>query len=175
MASFFYSNDESAQIDTHARKRATLSAVQVPDDAPVDLDELKRGGPRRNEVTPPSRFASSPPLWRAWASRAWRWLWDLEESPRALAPATGLRAIKNEFNAALWDLQSLRANQVRDQIETARSLRELWHLRADVFKVISTHRGQIEAQLRLDSLDSHFPVRPSRKGEDARGARVTTW
>ncbi|MBH1985749.1 MAG: hypothetical protein I8H76_00300 [Burkholderiales bacterium] len=174
MASFFYSNDESAQIDTHARKRAMLSPVQESDDAPVDLDEIKLGA-RRTEVSPPSRFASSPPLWRTWLSRAWRWLWDLEESPRALAPATGLRAIKNEFNAALWDLQSLRANQVRDQIETARSLRELWHLRADVFKVISTHRGQIEAQLRLDSLDSHFPVRASRKGEDARGARVTTW
>lgn len=175
MASFFYSNDESAQIDTQGTKRALLAAAQLPHDAPVDPSELTGTAARRAQVTPPSQFAIAQPLWKRWVSGFWNWLWDNDESPRQLAPVTGLRAIKTEFVASLWDLQSLRANQVRDQIETARSLRELWHLRADVFKVISTHRGQIEAQLRLDALDSHFPVRASRRADDVRGAKVTTW
>lgn len=174
MASFFYSNDESAQVDTLGDKRSLLSAVQVPHDAPVDRSGL--GGPaRRVSVTPPSQFTPPQPLWKQWAQGFWNWLWDNDEVPRPLVATGGLRAIKTEFVASLWDLQSLRANQVRDQIEASRSLRELWHLRADVFKVISTHRGQIEAQLRLDALDSHFPVRASRKAEDSRGAKVTTW
>ena len=175
MASFFYSNDESAQVDTQGSKRPLLNPVQLPHDAPVDLSDLGGTGSRRTGVTPPSQFAPPEPVWRAWARGFWRWLWDSEASPRPLASPNGLRTIKTEFVASLWDLQSLRANQVRDQIETARSLRELWHLRADVFKVISTHRGQIEAQLRLDALDSHFPVRASRRSDESRGAKVTTW
>jgi hypothetical protein len=175
MASFFYSNDESARVDTQGSKRPMLSPVQLPHDAPVDLSDLGGQAGRRNAVAPPSQFASAQPVWRRWLSTFWNWLWDHDETARPLSSPVGLRAIKTEFVASLWDLQSLRANQVRDQIESARSLRELWHLRADVFKVISTHRGQIEARLRLDALDSHFPVRSSRKSEEVRGAKVTTW
>lgn len=175
MASFFYSNDESAQVDTQGRKRPLLTPAQLPHDAPVDLSDLSGAAARRVGVTPPAQFAPAQPLWKAWGKAFWNWLWDNGESPRPLASANGLRAIKTEFVASLWDLQSLRANQVRDQIETSRSLRELWHLRAEVFKVISTHRGQIEAQLRLDALDSHFPVRASPKAEEVRSAKVTTW
>lgn len=172
MASFFYSNDESAQVDTQGRNRALSNPTQLPHDAPVDLSG---SAARRVGVTPPAQFAPAQPLWKSWCRGLWNWLWDNGESPRPPSSVNGLRAIKTEFVASLWDLQSLRANQVRDQIETSRSLRELWHLRADVFKVISTHRGQIEAQLRLDALDSHFPVRASPKAEDGRSAKVTTW
>lgn len=174
MASFFFSNDESAHIDTGAHKRTVLTSVKpghVP--AATDLGALD-AAPRRPEVRPPSLFARSAPLGLLWAQRLWRWLWDMDESPRTLAPVSGLRSIQSEFIASLWDLQSLRASQVRDQVGAARSLRELWHLRAEVFKVIAVHRGQMEAQLRLDALDSHFPVRASRRSEDAKG-KVTTW
>jgi len=174
MASFFYSNDESSHIDTQGRKRPMLSAVSGAEDPSMAMDTLPEGAPRRAEVRPPSQFAVAHPTWRTWLVRAWQWLWALDEAPRVLAPSAGIRPIQSEFVAALWDLQSLRANQVRDQIEAARSLRELWHLRADVFKVISTHRGQIEAQLRLDALDGHFPVRASRRSDEPRG-HVTTW
>ncbi len=108
----------------------------------------------------------------------WRWLWDQDESdaPHSATRTTGLHIIKAEFNTALWDLQSLRANQVRDMIQNAHSLRELWHLRADVFKAVAVHRGQIEAQLRLDALDSHFPVRSFSSGSDApRHGKVAPW
>jgi len=175
MASFFYSNDESAQVDTKGGKRTLSNQTQLPHDAPVDLSPLAGSAARRASVTPPSQFGTAQPVWKAWIKGAWNWLWDNAEKPRPQPSANNLRAIKTEFVASLWDLQSLRANQVRDQIETSRSLRELWHLRADVFKVISTHRGQIEAQLRLDALDSHFPVKASPKADEGRGVKVTTW
>lgn len=174
MASFFFSDDGSARIDTQMRHRAALSTVKADDAALPQGATLPEAASRRHEVTPPSRFARPAPLGWVWAQRFWRWLWDLEEAPRELAPLSGLRGIQVEFIATLWDLQSLRANQVREQIDAARSLLELWHLRADVFKVIAVHRGQMEAQLRLDGLDSHFPVRASRRQDDHRG-KVTTW
>ncbi|MFT3856971.1 MAG: hypothetical protein QM742_05540 [Aquabacterium sp.] len=107
-------------------------------------------------------------------TRFWGWLWEVDESP-AHAPMAGLRKVKTEFCSALWDLQSMRANQVRDMIERARSLRELWHLRSDVFRVIAVHRGQMEAQQRLDGLDSHFPVRSSSRHDGGRSSRVASW
>lgn len=174
MASFFFSNNGSAHIDTSAHKRTVLTSVKPGHEVPTTDMSALDATPRRPEVRPPSLFARSAPLGLLWAQRLWRWLWDMEDSPRALAPVSGLRSIQSEFIASLWDLQSLRANHVRDQIGAARSLRELWHLRADVFKVIAVHRGQMEAQLRLDALDNHFPVRASRRSEDQRG-KVTTW
>lgn len=175
MASFFYSSDESAQVDTRGAKRALLRPVHLTNDAAMDATELRDSAARRTSVAPPSQFVASQPVWRRWMRKTWAWLWDHSNAEAPISSPMGLRAIKTEFVASLWDLQSLRANQVRDQIEAARSLREIWHLRADVFKVISTHRGQIEAQLRLDALDGHFPVRASRRPEDGRGARATAW
>jgi hypothetical protein len=188
MASFFFHDDD-------ARHGATQRDIE-PDDGASNADVASRHlksvqcgpqaadsqsgepsgiGQRRAEVTPPSLFSNSRPLWTAWAVDFWRWLWDLDDAPRAPAPTTGLRKLKSEFTSALWDLQSLRAHQVRQLIEQARSLRELWHLRADVFRVISVHRGQVEAQQRLDALDSHFPVRAHGRAENARHSRVTRW
>lgn len=182
MASRFFTNDDAPE---------TISAVVPAEPARPLLTSIKCGpieaaastphegtpsgpGTRRNEVVPPTMFARSRPLWKAWLSGFWCWLWDMDELPRTPAPMTGLRKVKSEFNSAMWDLQSMRANQVRSMVESARSLRELWHLRADVFRVIAVHRGQIEAQLRLDALDSHFPLRSSGRDEP-RASKVTSW
>lgn len=182
MASTFFSNDDAATATpaetTAALARPALKSIKC---GPLEADTVfsQEGTPsglglRRAQVVPPSLFSRSRPLWKAWITGFWCWLWDMDELPRTPAPATGLRKVKSEFNSAMWDLQSMRANQVRALVEQARSLRELWHLRADVFRVISVHRGQIEAQLRLDALDSHFPVRSSGRDEP-RSSRVTTW
>lgn len=185
MASFFFSNDDAAapahQAAAPTTARPALTSVKCgpasvsADDSFMHSEGTPSGlGHRRTQVVPPSLFSRSRPLWKSWLSGFWCWLWDMDELPRTPAPTTGLRKVKSEFNSAMWDLQSMRANQVRSQVEQARSLRELWHLRADVFRVISVHRGQIEAQLRLDALDSHFPVRSS--GQDGqRQGKVTSW
>jgi hypothetical protein len=178
MASFFFSNDDAAGANQSAG-RPTLKSIKcgTPESTATMAGEGTPSGLglRRTQVEPPSLFSRSRPLWKAWATDFWCWLWDMEEAPRTPAPATGLRKVKAEFNTAMWDLQSLRANHVRGLVEQARSLRELWHLRADVFRVIAVHRGQIEAQLRLDALNSHFPVRSSARGDEPRRGRVTTW
>lgn len=182
MASTFFSNDDAAPATpaemTAAQARPALTSIKcgpLETDTALQHEGTPSGlGLRRTEVVPPSLFSRSRPLWKSWITGFWCWLWDMDELPRTPAPVTGLRKVKSEFNSALWDLQSMRANQVRALVEQARSLRELWHLRADVFRVISVHRGQIEAQLRLDALDSHFPVRSSGRDE-SRSSRVTTW
>lgn len=179
MASFFFSNDDAVAPAGQSQARPALTSVKCGpasvDDGFIHSEGMPSGlGHRRTQVVPPSLFSRSRPLWKSWLASFWCWLWDMDELPRTPAPATGLRRVKSEFNSAMWDLQSLRANQVRSLVEQARSLRELWHLRADVFRVISVHRGQIEAQLRLDALDSHFPVRSSNR-EEQRHGKVTSW
>lgn len=161
MARFF--SDESRRDD--------FSGFQTQASA---MDVMPSSDFRRQETAPPALFWRSEPAWKRWVSRTWQWLWDLEDPTPPAPPLSALNRVRAEFRNALWDLQSARANQVRDRIECARSLRELWHLRADVFKAIAVHRGQIEAQARVDSLDAHFPVRSFKQGEP-RHARVTSW
>ncbi len=178
MASFFFTQDESARIDTKNDADPTqltvLSArrvghVRLLPSAPVTA--TADSPPRRAEAAPPSLFRRARPAWMNAFRGFWCWLWDMDEAPAPAAIHGGLGKVKAEFHAAMWDLQSLQANEVRDHVEHARSLRELWHLRAQVFKVISVHRGQMEAQVRLDGLDAHFPVKSSRKPDTGRSSR----
>jgi len=178
MASFFFVDQDTASKSApSATPRPTL--VQSRAIASSNLsDESGFSTPsslRRAQVCPPSLFSRSGPQWKRWVVGFWSWLWDLDEYPTALPVLTGLSKVKSEFCAAMWDLQSVRANQVRDAVEHARSLRELWHLRADVFRAISTHRGQAEATLRIEALNNHFPVRMSRPSAEVRNARTTSW
>jgi hypothetical protein len=178
MASFFFTQDDSARIDTQACDMAGGRDGGAPGVRVCHLAEITSisgGAGRRAEVAPPSLFSRNRPAWKRVVIDFWCWLWDIDELPRRPATTSGLGKVKAEFNAALWDLQSLHANEVRDHVEHARSLRELWHLRAQVFKVISVHRGQIEAQLRLDGLDAHFPVKSSRRQDESRAGRPSTW
>lgn len=133
-------------------------------------------GPGRGEVVPPARWAtpSSAPI--RWASSLWRWLWDLEAPPPKPAPLSEIRQIRAAFHAALMDMQSAKAYQVRYQIEASRSLRELWHLRADVFEIVAENRGEGEAKTRVAALNRHFPEGPARSARDTtRSGKVTTW
>lgn len=73
--------------------------------------------------------------------------------------ASGLRTIQAEFTQALDDIQTQESGAVFERIRAARSLHELWHLRADVFRLVSHHRDQLEADRRLARLNRHFPTR----------------
>lgn len=181
MASFFFSDDNQDAGAAPSGARPVLTSIQggagrpAPDSVSFAEPTPSGLGHRRAEVAPPSLFFRSRPAWRVWLSDVWTWLWELDEAQPQSTPMTGLVKVKAEFASALWDLQSMRANQVRDMIDRARSLRELWHLRADVFRVVAVHRGQVEAQQRLDGLDSHFPVRSSGKGDQGRHSKVASW
>lgn len=180
MSSYFFTHDESAQIDTRSRHVGPDGRARVRTVLAMNPEQIAPGlgspTPRRTEVTPPSLFARPPSGWRAWLTGFWYWLWDLDEPASSPAvPARMLAAVRQKFMQAIHDLQSADACRLRTHVERARSLRELWHLRADVFRTISTHRGQIEAQSRLDALDAHFPVRTTRRADDGRHGRPSHW
>lgn len=180
MASSFFFVDEQ----TNASHQGTITKPKLVQARATPLHTLPSQSEsdfstpsslRRAQVCPPSLFSRSGPQWKRWVTGFWAWLWDLDETPDAMPVLTGLSKVKSEFCAAMWDLQSVRANQIRDAVEHARSLRELWHLRADVFRVISTLRGQAEATVRIEALNNHFPVRVSRPNAELRQGRTTTW
>jgi hypothetical protein len=182
MASFFFIDDHPTRAgrksDAKALPAAGSAGSQVDPSQTPSADaahgQWSTTSTLRKEVQPPTLFTRSEPQWRRWMTTAWHWLWDdedLEEHPRVLR---GLNQVKAEFLSVVWDLQSYAATNVRESITQARSLRELWHLRATVFSVIATHRGQAEANRRLESLDAHFPVRISAH-TDPSGSRSAHW
>jgi len=125
-----------------------------------------------------ARIESCPPasieMPAGWVDRVLDWLgqgWH-SASPRVAsapdaAPATAvtpLAAVRQEFVECLDDIPTREAADVAVRVTKARSLREVWHLRADVFNVISRHTDQREARERLAHLNRHFPVRAPRSG-----------
>lgn len=81
-----------------------------------------------------------------------------------------------DFADALADLYTPQADMLHERIRKARSLRELWHLRAELFRLVSLHRGQHDAQQRLGSLNRHFPIRSAGSGFAALDSgRVARW
>ena len=70
---------------------------------------------------------------------------------------TPVPAVRNEFLSSLQDLPGQACVDLESRIRTSRSLRELWHLRGELFKLVAIHRDQRCAQERLARLNRHFP------------------
>lgn len=114
-------------------------------------------GHLRVEVRPPSLRHAPASLWQ----RLMFWL--LAPAPHEAAPPLNrLPGVRNEFVACLVDLPSADAEDLISRISLARSLRELWHLRADVYRLVAVHHSQGEAEERLNRLNRHFPTRAPR-------------
>lgn len=113
----------------------------------------------RHEVRPPSlRQAPESPWLRLW-------FWLAAPAPVNAAPPTGrLPRIREDFLAALSDLGADDAVALRRRVTHSHSLRELWHLRAEVYRLVAVHRSQAEAEARLADLNRHFPTRAPRSG-----------
>lgn len=113
----------------------------------------------RTEVCPPSLCHAPDSLWQ----RLMFWL--LAPSPsHAAPPLNRLPGVRAEFATALADLATVDATLLRDRIGFARSLRELWHLRTEVYRVVAVAHSQAEAERRLARLNRHFPTRAPRSG-----------
>lgn len=133
-------------------------------------------GPLRAEIAPPARYATPRLAGFSFIGQVWRWIWDLEEPEPQPTPIGEIRQVRAAFHSALMDMQSPKAFQVRYQIEASRSLRELWHLRADVFEIVAENRGEGEAKQRTSLLNRYFPDGPSRAPrENTRPGKVTSW
>lgn len=116
--------------------------------------------PSRIEVRPPALWGQAEPIWLA----LWHWL---REDPAAPVPRLRtLELARADFSAALQDLNTHPdAADLAQRAGHARSLRELWHLRAELYGVIARHLNQAEADRRLACVNRHFPV-------DAHGAAL---
>ena len=107
-----------------------------------------------------------------------RWI----DSPADLAPliaspparqATALGEARAAFREALEDLAAPGIGVTLEHIRCARSLHELWHLRAEVFNLIACVRSQREADLRLAIVDRHFTSRTRRQARASRDGQAS--
>jgi hypothetical protein len=151
-------------------RSALLQRVTPPRPPDVFLDTLRPSGrSARLEVCPPqiARTRTWFALVREWLTGGWQGEAPLLCAPRPGRVARGalpLDAIRQEFIDAVDAIRTPAAEELLDRIHFARSLRELWHLRAEIFRLVSLHHSQSEADERLAWLNRHFPTRSPRSG-----------
>ena len=108
----------------------------------------------RMNVCPPDVCAASESLWSA----TLRWLvgGNVQDVPSLRTP---LERARSEFVAALDGLLPLADNDLLRRAQHARSLRELWHLRSELYTLIARRTSQLEADVRIARVNQHFPTR----------------
>lgn len=84
---------------------------------------------------------------------------------------TVLAATQREFADALAGVPNWQTAAMCERIRRANSMRELWHLRVDVFSLVALHLSQSEADARLAWLNRRFPTRGPRSGFAELGPR----
>jgi hypothetical protein len=137
----------------------------------------RAAGTRRIEVCPPALLQGSALStvgwragWRDWLSTGW--IPSLSGTAAQAPHPSGQNGASNprlcqardEFLQALADIRTQQIGMLQGRIRIARSLRELWHLRPEVFERVALQFSQAEAQCRLDRLNRHFPTRSPRSG-----------
>jgi hypothetical protein len=113
----------------------------------------------RAEVCPPSlRQAPQSPWHRLWFRL-------LTPGPLRASPSLDrLPPVRKDFLDSLDDITGQTADTLSQRIGQARSLRELWHLRTDLYSVVAVSHSQHEAERRVSQLNRHFPTRAPRSG-----------
>ncbi|MDE2083061.1 MAG: hypothetical protein KGI90_17070 [Burkholderiales bacterium] len=114
----------------------------------------------RIEVCPPSLRCRPAGPCGTWQRLLF---WLLAPAPHQTSPtADSLPRVRADFQAAIADLGSDAADRLRQRVAQAVTLRELWHLRTEVFRVVGLAHSQTEAGQRLARLNRHFPTRSPR-------------
>lgn len=127
------------------------------------------GRPAR-QAAPSSRMHSRidvrpPALWPSsidWRGRLTRWIDGSAWWPARHRAGGRLGRARNEFIDSLQDLPEASAQPLAGRIARARSLRELWHLRSEVYGAVAVAITQSEAERRLAGLNRHFAVHTAR-------------
>jgi len=111
----------------------------------------------RMNVCPPDVFPRRESPWSA----ALRWLvgGDVQAVPGLRTP---LEKARGEFVGALDGLLDVDHNDLLRRAQHARSLRELWHLRSELYTLVARRISQPEADARLARVNQHFPTRAQR-------------
>lgn len=73
-----------------------------------------------------------------------------------------LAQARADMMRSMSDLRDPNLAELRVRVQAAASLRDLWHLRLDVFNLIAIERDQREADRRLSTINRHFPLRLPR-------------
>lgn len=109
------------------------------------------------EVCPPSLRQAPDSAWQ----RVLFWL--LAPAPYdAAPPPSRLDGVRTDFLATIADLDTDEADSLRRRIAGSRTLRELWHLRSDLYRIVAIVHTQLEAERRVAMLARHFPTRAPR-------------
>ncbi len=91
--------------------------------------------------------------------------WLLAPAPQDAAPPINrLPRVRDDFIGCLADVPDELAATLRLRIESTRSLRELWHLRPEMYNTLGRAHSEAEADARLATLNRHFPTRAPRSG-----------
>ena len=120
-------------------------------------NSFKASSRLRGEVLPPAMLPSPVSGWQ----RLLGWIVSAS-SDETRVPVGRLAAVREDFVAALDDLDPRRAGMLRQRIARAASLRDLWHLRTDLYSAVSLQHSQFEAERRVSSLNRHFAGRGPR-------------
>jgi hypothetical protein len=124
------------------------------------LLRLRRPAPPttlRIDVCPPDVCPPRDGLWRTtrrWVTRA-----DARQAPGLRTPLERARA---EFVGATDGFATLESDDLVRRAQHARSMRELWHLRSELYTLIARCASQHEADARLARVNQHFPTRTQR-------------
>ena len=142
-----------------------ITRLRQPNSAP----HIPAFGPLRTESCPPVRSVSRTDGWRhglrEWLSTGWpvsTQAGALGELQMPVQTGTPLSLVRREFVDALKDIRTQQAGDLLARIRTARSLRDLWHLRTEIYNLVAMHRDEAEAGFRLARLNRFFPQRANR-------------
>lgn len=121
--------------------------------------------PRRVATCPPKPVDGSTleTLWR-WLDGGWSHVCDRAGPPAGQPARSSLTRVRTTFLEGVADIPGLRSADLQRRIRAASGLQDLWHLRAEIFALVSHTHDQAEAQQRLASLNRHFPTRSARSG-----------
>ena len=111
----------------------------------------------RMNVCPPDICPARSSLW----STTLRWLVG-NNTDVAPALRTPLERARAEFVAAMAGFADTPATDLLRRAQHARSLRELWHLRSELYTLIARRVSQHEADKRLARVNQYFPTRTQR-------------
>ena len=111
----------------------------------------------RMNVCPPDICPARATMWQ----QTLRWLvgGNVDAVPSLRTP---LERARSEFVSALAGLVDSGDDDLLRRAQHARSLRELWHLRSELYTMIARRISQGEADLRLARVNQYFPTRAQR-------------
>jgi len=107
----------------------------------------------RIDVCPPDVCPPRAGLWH---------MTRLRLSRTATGPRTPLDRARAEFVRATEGLATEDCGDLVRRAQHARSMRELWHLRSELYTLIARRASQQEADTRLARVNQHFPTRAQR-------------